>query len=108
MSKLKNDEIDYIINTYKDIKSISKTAEITGYSKITVNRYVMDISSLDKHSRNCKNPINQIDLETKKVIKEWGKPSYASKELNINLSEIVRVAKGELGQAGGFGWRYVK
>lgn len=106
MSKLKNEEIDSIFNIYKDIRSIAKTAEITGFSKITVNKYVRELSSTDKRSRDCKNPIKQIDLKTGKTIKNWTKPAHASKELKINLAEIVRVAKGELKQAGGFGWKY--
>lgn len=108
MSKLKGEEIDYIVDTYKEVKSIIKTAEITGFSKITVNRYVRDISSKDKHSRDCKNPVNQINLKTGQIIKPWDKPNHAAKELNINLAEIVRVLSGELKQAGGFGWKYVK
>ncbi|MBN1058590.1 hypothetical protein FDB23_03070 [Clostridium botulinum] len=107
MSKLKNKEIDYIVDTYKEVKSIVKTVEITGFSKITVNKYVREISSLDKRSRNCKNLIQQINLQTGGIIKVWTKPRHAAKELKINLAEIVRVAKGELKQAGGFGWKYI-
>ena len=106
MSKLKREEIDYIVNTYKEVRSINKTSKMTGFSKNTVNRYVMDMSSKDKRSKNCKNVIKQIDIKTGEIIKEWNKPSHAAKELNINLAEIVRVAKGELSQAGGFGWEY--
>ena len=106
MSKLKGEEIDYIVNTYKEVKSIVKTYKITGFSKNTVNKYVSDVSSTDKRSRNCKNEVEQIDLDNGKVIKEWFKPSHASRELDISLSEIVRVLKGELKQAGGYGWRY--
>ncbi len=106
MSKLRKEEIDYIEKVYREVRSIQKTSEITGFSKPTVNRYVKEISCLNPRSRDCKNPIYQIDLETKEVIKEWDKPAIASKELNINPAEITRVAKGELKQAGGFGWEY--
>lgn len=108
MSKLKKQEIEYIVETYKKLKSISKTAEITGFSKLTVNKYVMDISKNDKRSRNCKNLVNQIDLDTGKIIKQWEKPRHAAVELNITESEISRVLKGELRQAGNYGWKYVK
>ncbi|NFH40744.1 hypothetical protein [Clostridium sporogenes] len=106
MSKLKSKEIDYILDTYKKLKSIEKTAKETGFSKITVNKYVRDISSTDKRSRYCKNKISQIDVNTNEIIKEWNKPSIAAKELNINPAEICRVLKGELKQAGGYSWRY--
>lgn len=106
MSKLKAEEIDYIMETYKKLKSIEKTAEATGFCKNAVNSYVKDISSKDKRSRDCLNPVLQIDINTNKVIKEWNKPSMACKSLGISNSEVCRVLKGELSQAGGFGWRY--
>ncbi|APR02574.1 TPA: hypothetical protein ACXDAY_002283 [Clostridium botulinum] len=106
MSKLKSKEIDYIVDTYKKLKSIEKTAKETGFSKITVNKYVRDISSTDKRSRYCKNRILQIEINTNEIIKEWNKPSMAAKELNINPAEICRVLKGELKQAGSYSWKY--
>lgn len=106
MSKLRKEEVEYIEEVYRDVKSIKRTAEITGFSTMTVNKYVKHISCLNPRSRDCKNPIYQINLETKEIIKEWEKPSIAAKELNINPAEITRVAKGELKQAGGFTWEY--
>lgn len=106
MSKLIKQEIEYIEKVYRDVKSIQKTADITGFSTMTVNKYVKHISCLNPKSRDCKNTIYQIDLTTKEIIKEWEKPSIAAKELNINPAEITRVAKGELKQAGNFGWEY--
>jgi len=105
MSLLREKEIIYIENEYRKYKSISKTAKITGYSKNTVNKYVKHISSLDKRSRDCKNEVYQINLQTGDIIREWNKPYEAAKELNINAAEICRVLKGELHQAGGFGWK---
>lgn len=106
MSKLRKEEVEYIEEVYRDVKSIKRAAEITGFSTMTVNKYVKHISCLNPRSRDCKNPIYQINLETKEIIKEWEKPSIAAKELNINPAEITRVAKGELKQAGNFGWEY--
>ncbi|MCD3211836.1 hypothetical protein G8T71_10770 [Clostridium botulinum C/D] len=48
MSKLKSKEIDYILEVYKQEKSIEKTVKITGFSKNTVNKYVEEMSSKDK------------------------------------------------------------
>ena len=47
MSLLKETEVEFIIKIYKEIKSIEKTAKLTGYSKNTVNKYVRNISRLD-------------------------------------------------------------
>lgn len=38
MSKLRKEEIDYIEEVYRDVRSIQKTAEITVFSKPTVNK----------------------------------------------------------------------
>lgn len=103
MSKLTNKEIDLIVDTYKTVNSIAKTVEITGFSKTTVNKYVLELSSLDIRSRNKENKVLQLDMDGNQI-KEWFKPSHAAKELNINLAEITRVLKGELNQAGGFRW----
>lgn len=108
MSLLKKEEIEYIEKTYEKVKSIHKTAEITGFSKNTVNKYVKFKSSQDKRSRYKENTINQINLSDNSIISEWFKPSLAAKELNINVAEICRVLNGELKQAGGFGWIYKK
>lgn len=106
MSLLKPNEVEYIEEVYRTVKSIAKTAEITGYCKLTVNKYVKYMSSLDPRSRDCINTVLQINLDTNEIIKEWDKPSIAAKELKINPAEICRVCKGELRQAGGFGWVY--
>lgn len=106
MSRLKKEEIAYIEKVYEEVRSIKKTEEITGFSNSAVIRYTKHMSSLNPRSRNCPNPIYQINLEDNSIIKEWVKPSIAAKELCINPAEICRVAKGELRQAGGFGWKY--
>ncbi|WP_346938291.1 hypothetical protein [uncultured Clostridium sp.] len=106
MSLLKEEEIEYIEKVYEETKSIVETAKITGFAKNTVNKYVKFKSSQDKRSRDKENNINQINLSDNTVIAEWFKPSIASKELNINPAEICRVLKGELKQAGGYGWEY--
>ncbi|AWZ50046.1 hypothetical protein C3495_14490 (plasmid) [Clostridiaceae bacterium 14S0207] len=108
MSKLKEKEIDYIVETYKELKSIRKTAKKTGFSYTTVNRYVIDISSLDPRSRYFKNTVLKIDLNSGEVIGKYFKPAHAAKELGINPAEICRCLKGELKQAGGFSWRWEK
>lgn len=39
---LKSKEIEYIIDTYKNVKSVTKTSKITRFSNRTVNRYVVE------------------------------------------------------------------
>ena len=51
------------------------------------------------------------DKEVDYIITEYKKLKSiekTAKELNISLSEICRVAKAELRQAGGYKWEYVK
>lgn len=106
MSKLKDSEIDEIIDNYKKTKSISQTAKLTGFSKGTVNKYVQDMSCKDSRSIHCKNSILQIDKNTKKILKEYYKPSVAAKENNINPACICRCLKKDIATAGGYMWKY--
>jgi len=106
MTKLKPKQIDYIVETYKRVDSILETAKITGFSYKAVNNYVRDLSSKKKCSRNCRNPVLQIDLKTERIICEWFKPSMAARYLKINPSEICLALQGKVKQAGGFGWKY--
>lgn len=51
-------------------------------------------------------PIEQLDLKTGLVIKEWGSAIDVKKELNIANQNIQKVCKGLRNHAGGYGWRY--
>lgn len=106
MSQLLDKEIETIVETYKRLCSIEKTAKETGYSVVTVGKYVKHLSSKDKRSKDCKNAVLQIDMNTGEVIKEWDRPAIASKKLGINAGSITRALKGELKQAGGYRWKY--
>ena len=106
MSKLKDEEIDYIVEVYKEVGTIKKTQEITGFSYTAINRYVRDMSSRKKVSRDCKNKINQYDYRTGAFIKEWIKPRHAAIELNINPSLICLCLSGRLKQTHGFIFKY--
>lgn len=106
MSQLSDKEIDFIVETYKRLGSIEKTVKETGYSIVTVQKYVKYLSSKNRSSKDCKNPILQLDMNTGKVIKEWDRPAIASKELGIDAGSITKALKGELKQAGGYRWRY--
>lgn len=105
MSYLLDSEIEEIKKTYKETKSIVKTAKLVNKSRNTVNKYVRQYSSNDIHSRNCKNEVQQIDLNTGKVIKVWYKPSIAAKALKIDPSEICLAMQGKVKQAGNFAWK---
>lgn len=106
MSQLLDKEIETIVETYKALGSIEKTAKETGYSIVTVQKYVRRLSSRNRSSKDCKNVVLQIDMKTGAVIKEWDRPATASKELKIDAGSITKALKGELKQAGGYRWRY--
>lgn len=84
MSQLSDIEIDTILEVYKELGSIEKTSKQTGFSVVTVQKYVKHLSSRNRSSKDCKNPILQIDIKTGKIIKEWDRPAVASKELKID------------------------
>lgn len=108
MSKLTNKEIDFIVDTYKETKSIAKTIEITGFAKSTINNYVREISKNDSRSRDFINKVLKINPETEEILGEYNKPSTAAKENSISPASICRCLKGDLNTAGGFKWKYKK
>lgn len=91
MSQLLDKEIEVILETYKKLKSIEKTAKETGFSIVTVQKYVKHLSSKNRSSKDCKNPILQIDTKTGAIIKEWDRPATASKELKIDAGSIQKL-----------------
>ena len=102
ISKLKGEEIDYIVKTYKEVNSIAKTAEITGFSKGAINNYVRSISSTKKVSRDYKNKIKQFNAKTGEFIRDWSRPAQASKELNIDPALISMCLSRKLKQTHGY------
>jgi hypothetical protein len=50
-------------------------------------------------------PILQFTLDNI-FIREWDSATTASRELNINQSNITKVCKGKIKTCGGFIWRY--
>lgn len=66
MSRLADKEINFIVETYKRLGSIEKTVKETGYSVVTVQKYVKYLSSRNRSSKDCKTPILQLDMNTGK------------------------------------------
>lgn len=97
---LSEEQIDLIIKTYKETKSIARTATITGFNSITVNKYVLHISSKSKYSRNnvrtviCSNG------------KEYRNPHVAAKELGIDYTGIIKCLNGEISSSSGYNFKY--
>lgn len=60
-----------------------------------------------KATKKLSKPIIQLDLENN-LIKEWDSMRNASRNLNINISNISRCCKGEFKTAGGYIWKYKK
>lgn len=60
---------------------------------------------LYKHKRVCK-PVEQLDLNTGKVIREFSGVKEAARKTKINSGSIVKACKDQRPSAGGFGWRY--
>lgn len=104
--KLRNDEIDLIVKTYKELKSIQKTSKELGFCKNTVNKYVREISSKDTRSRYNNNTVLKIDIETNTVIKEFKNSNVAAKESNLSLSTLNKCLNNVTKTSGGFRWTY--
>ncbi len=64
-----------------------------------------NLKTLQKAIDKNKKPVIQYDL-LGNVIKTWDCVLYASKDLNIDNSDIIKCCRGKLKTAGGFIWRY--
>lgn len=62
---------------------------------------------IKKSARAKAKKVSMIDSKTGKVIKEFESISDASREMNVNVSNIVSVCKGARTKAGGFIWKYI-
>jgi|GEM_PF-6158563 len=107
MSKLKDNEIDLIVDTYIKYKSIAKTAKETSYCMNTVNKYVMNYSKQSKHSRYKIIPIVQLDINNN-YIDTYKSIADASRKLNIPQSNIAHVLRGYIKQTKGYIFKYEK
>lgn len=101
-------DIQHIRNTYKNVKSIEKTAKITGWSRATVSKYVQDLSSRHPSSKYAQNWVLKIDPETGKVRWRYPRPSIASEASGISPDTLNHCLKGRTKTAGGFIWKYKK
>ena len=97
------EKVDEIINTYKQTHSIAKTAKIVGVSTPTVNKYVLSLSSTDKHSRNVNKKIISIKDGKRRVHKS---ARQAANDLGLNYSGIIKVLTKKRPHAGGYKFRY--
>lgn len=100
-------EIQEIRETYKKVGSIVKTASILNISKLTVNKYVKDLSVRDKHSRNCKiqRAVIKLSLEGEELA-EYKNANTAAKENNISSSNLIQCLSGRIKTCQGHFWCY--
>lgn len=105
MSKLKKEQIADIKEIYGSCKSIVETAKITGHSKITVNKYVSDISSESKHSRKNTRAVEQIDFNGV-IVDEYKSLTIAANAMKTDRSNIHKAISGTTDTACGYRWRY--
>lgn len=97
------EKVDEIINTYKQIHSIAKTAKIVGVSAPTVNKYVLHISSKDKHSKNVNRAVISVKDGKRRV---HNSAREASNKLGVDYSGIIKVLNNKLSHIGGYKFKY--
>lgn len=97
------EKVDEIITTYKQIRSIAKTAKIVGVSTPTVNKYVLHISSKDKHSKNVNRAVISVKDGKRRVHKSV---RQAANDLGLNYSGIIKVLTKKRPHAGGYKFKY--
>lgn len=101
------DDVDEIRKVYKELKSVEKTAHKTGWSRVTVHKYVRDLSSNHPSSLYKKNPVIQMDIN-KNILNEFSTPSEASEKTGIAFDNITHCLKKRTKTAGGYIFEYKK
>jgi 6-phosphogluconolactonase (cycloisomerase 2 family) len=104
--KLAEDEVQNIRSKYLELKSIDKVAKTLGHAKNTVNKYVKDLSSLDKRSRNNNIAVFKIDAITGKIIGKFKNANSAATMCHIAVSNLNQCLSNKTNSAGGFCWCY--
>ena len=103
---LNDKQIYNIREVYKNCRSLVKTAEITGHSRNTVNKYVKDMSSKNPHSRVGKGIIVMYGKDGKEL-KRFENSFQASKKTGIRQSSISLCINHKIKSAGGFIFRFL-
>lgn len=99
-------EIRMIREHYKKSNSIEKTAKELRHSKITVNKYVRDISSKKTVSRYANKKVLKINPKTGKIEKEYKNSRTAAILCHISASGLSQCLNGYTDTCGGFMWAF--
>lgn len=102
-SRVTERDKEEILAVYSKTKSIYKTAEATGWSASTVNKYVKDISIWRPASRNFPGHVVQKD-KAGKMINVFDTVKEAAQVTGVSESNICHCIAGKTKLAGGFKW----
>jgi hypothetical protein len=84
---------------------INKKLPVKGYWY--TNEYISKLDITDSNKLQTWRPVHMFTVSGE-YVKSFVGASAAAKELNINSSEIRRVARLQRGNYGGYQWRYTK
>ena len=107
--------LDYelIYKTYLQVKNCTKTAQIVGCSKDSVediikNIYKISSDEIDKNWRkNYSLSVAMVDKESGEIIKTFIGTREAGKYLNKTHQHIQEVCQGKRKSAYGYYWKYI-
>jgi len=98
----------YWLGKHRDEATRQKIRERRALQKMLPESYTKALETKIKNGTLGNIHINQIDIATGAIIKEWNSLSEAASELNIKVGNICRVCKGQRKNAGGYKWEYKK
>ena len=113
-SQVNQEDVKTIINLWNQGYSTVKISKILPYDHHTISRFLQKsgISSEEIKSKqtsyayeSTKKPILQYD-KNNNLIQEWPSLSDAARNLNLQVSNICKVLKGERKTTGGFIFKY--
>lgn len=106
--RLTKEQQHHIQQVYDAVRSIHRTAKVTGHSPVTVRKYIRINIENASHSIWQQNTILKIDPKTGHVMQEYTKPSVASQLTRLSASNINHCLAGRTSTAGGWVWIYKK
>lgn len=101
--RVTEEDRENILKTYAELKSIHRTSVVTGWSKVTVNKYVKKESEKVPNSRDFPGVIIQKNA-IGEVIAKYKNSREAEAVTGISNSNISHCIRGKTSMAGGYSW----
>lgn len=96
----------YWLGKNRDEATKQKIREKRALQKMSPESYKKALATKIKNNTLRNIHVNQIDMYTGVIIKEWNSLSDAANQLGLKVSNICKVCQGKRKSTGGYKWEY--